>query len=449
MLSLPAQKYLPLPFVLSQARPPLRLQTLVAAARTSPGRLGLTAVALQLLCLSFGLASAMSLQSRSQALDELVTSSEPLAVAAQDIYRSLSDADATAASAFLAGGVEPPQVRQRYEDDIAHAGSALAAAAGAARTSQAASRSVAQLSTYLPVYTGLVESARANNRHGLPVGAAYLREASGLMQSTLLPAARQLYESETDRLARTEDRLMPFPAIEVLLGLLATGALLSASVSLRRRTNRVLNVGLVAATAATVTVLLWTSIAAVDAAVNVGQAREHGSAQVRLLATARIAALEARGAETLTLVARGAGSGYEQQYGAISTRLGGADGGSGLLGQARDTAQDPQVRALVLDAMGQLRAWLAAHSQIRMLDDGGEYDRAVALAIGDTGAGPAFTAVQDRLGTAIALSTRRFGAEVAAARSALSWSAPGVLLLTVLAAAGVGWGMWQRLKEYR
>ena len=432
-------------------RPPGRVQAIAAAARTTPGRYGLILVALVLLVAAFGLVSGVRLDQRSDALAELVTNSEPLAVAAQDIYRGLSDADATAASAFLAGGVEPREVRLRYENDIAQAGSALATAAGAARTSEPAGRSVAQLSTYLPVYTGLVEQARANNRRGVPLGAAYLREASGLMQSTLLPAARELYESETARLERTQDRATPIPLAEVLLGLLALGALLAAQAYLRRRTNRVLNVGLLAATAASALLLLWVLVAAVGVAVNVDQARDRGSARVQQLAAARIVALEARGAETLTLVARGAGAEYEAQYAEGTDVLGGPDGRSGLLGQVSAALQDPAVRAFVQDAVDRQQVWRAAHAEIRRLDDRGDYREAVAVAIGPqaNGAGPAFTALDDSLGKAIGRSRQQFDAEIASARSMLAWSGTGVVLLTLTAAAGAGWGMWQRLKEYR
>ncbi len=422
------------------------MQVVAAAARTTPGRLGGIVVVLVALSLLFGFSSAVGLQSRSDALGDLVTSSEPLAVAAQDIYRSLSDADATAASAFLEGGVEPVAVRERYQQDIAQAGSALAAAASAASSSEQASRSVAELSTYLPVYTGLVETARVNNRSGLPVGAAYLREASGLMRDRLLPAARQLYESETGRLEQTEDRATPIPFVEVLLGLLALGCLVAAQVFVRRRTNRVLNVGLVAATAASGLVLLWVLVAAVSVSVNVGQARERGSAQVEQLATARIAALEARGDETLTLVVRGSGQSYEEHYQEVSARLG---GDSGLLATAADDIDDPAVRALVEQAMERQREWHTQHEEIRRLDDTGEYNNAVDLAIGETGAAPAFNALERSLAEGIALSTQRFDDEVGAARSALSWSVVGVLLLTVLGAAGAAWGVWQRLREYR
>jgi hypothetical protein len=430
---------------------PVRLQAITAAARTTPGRYGVITIMLLVLGAAFGLVSAVSLDRRSDALAELVTSSEPLAIAAQDIYRALSDADATAASAFLAGGVEPREVRRRYENDLAQAGSALAAAASAATTSEQAGRSITQLSTYLPVYSGLVEQARANNRRGVPLGAAYLREASGLMQSTLLPAARQLYESETARLAATEDRAGPIPVAEVLLGLLAIAALVAAQVYLRRRTNRVLNLGLLVATVASGLVLLWLVVAAVGVAVNVGQARDRGSALVQQLATARIAALEARGAETLTLVARGAGTEYEKQYAQRSDLLGGADGRSGLLGQARDGVDDPTVRTLVQDAIDRQQVWRAAHAEIRRLDNSGAYGDAVLVAIGPqaNGAGPAFTALDDSLGKAIGLSRQRFDAEIASARSTLAWSVPGVVLLTLIAVAGAVWGMWQRLKEYR
>jgi hypothetical protein len=347
--------------------------------------------------------------------------------------------------------VEPPPVRRRYQYDIAQAGTALATAASAAATSELAGRSVARLSTYLPVYTGLVEQARANNRRGLPLGAAYLREASGLMQSTLLPAARELYESETARLAGTERRATPLPLLEVLLGVLALGALVAVQVYLRRRTNRVLNVGLLAATAASTLVLLWVVVAAVGVAVNVGQARDRGSMQVQQLATARIAALEARGDETLTLVARGAGADYERQYAEISERLGGTDGQSGLLGRARDSTDDPTVRALVQNAIEQQQVWRAAHAEIRRLDDSGAYNDAVTVAIGpqSNGAAAAFTGLDESLGKAIGLSKQRFDAEAAQARAMLSGSVAGVVLLTMLTAAGAAWGMWQRLKEYR
>jgi hypothetical protein len=68
-------------------------------------------------------------------------------------------------------------------------------------TSASALKAVATIGDQLPLYSGFVESARADNRQGLPVGAAYLRRASELLTSSILPAADQLSATEAKRLS--------------------------------------------------------------------------------------------------------------------------------------------------------------------------------------------------------------------------------------------------------
>src|SRR5258708_7546357 len=97
------------------------------------------------------------------------------------------------------GCVEPPAARSRYLADIARAESYLEAATAAAGN-QGLRSQLTVLSTGVPVYTGLVETARSDNQQGLPVGAAYLGEASYLMRTRLLPAAKGLYTHENARL---------------------------------------------------------------------------------------------------------------------------------------------------------------------------------------------------------------------------------------------------------
>lgn len=175
-----------------------RVAELRELSRTTPGVLIVFTLAAVLASVLVGLFTAVSVQSRAQTLDDLAQRSGPLSVAAQDIYRSLSDADATANSAFLSGGQEPANVRARYESDIAQAEAALAVAVAAREPSDVVDPKspLAVLSGKLSVYTGLVETARANNHQGLPVGAAYQREASHLMSTQLLPAAERLYNAE-------------------------------------------------------------------------------------------------------------------------------------------------------------------------------------------------------------------------------------------------------------
>ncbi|GAA3063737.1 hypothetical protein GCM10020000_53990 [Streptomyces olivoverticillatus] len=94
-----------------------------------------------------------------------------------------------------------------------------------------------------------METARANNRQGLPLGGAYLRYASDRMREELLPAARALYETETGRLGHDYDDAESWPWAALATGVVALGALGWAQRRNYLRTNRVFNHGLLTATA--------------------------------------------------------------------------------------------------------------------------------------------------------------------------------------------------------
>ncbi|MBP2330964.1 hypothetical protein JOF56_011349 [Kibdelosporangium banguiense] len=423
------------------------LSQVTALARTTPGVLGSLALLLVVVGVVAGVFSAISVQRRSTALDDLATRSGPLSVAAQEIYRSLSDADATASGAFLSGGLEPPAVRARFESDIAQAGNALAIAIAAREPGDvtAANSPLATLAGQLPVYTGLVETARANNRQGLPLGVAYQREASNLMRTQLLPAAQQLYDDEVGRVSADQDRAGGFPFVEILLGLVVLAALVMAQIFVRRRSNRVFNVGLVAATAAAVISLLWVMISTFGVIGSVDDSRVEGSAQVDVLARARIATLQARTDETLTLVARGTGKVYQDDYVQVTTKL------TGLLDEAFSKANNSAVVSEVTSARDNTKTWLAAHDAIRKADDAGDYVGAVRLAIAPVqeGAGTAFDKVDTDLREAIDHTRSSFNTHVAEASSGLGGTVVVVSLLAIVVAVGSAVGLWQRLKEYR
>src|SRR6516165_3279976 len=89
---------------------------------TTPGRLRLLLVGLVLLSLAWGVLAALTAEQHASAAADVVAVSEPLSLDAEQIYQSLSDADATATSAFLyPGGIEPAADRQHYNADLAQA----------------------------------------------------------------------------------------------------------------------------------------------------------------------------------------------------------------------------------------------------------------------------------------------------------------------------------------
>jgi hypothetical protein len=404
------------------------------------------------LCLLTGVIGLVSISGRASTLDDLTNHREPVSAAAQQIYRSLSDADATAAGAFLTSAVAPPTLRARYLTDIAQAGTALAVAATDSSGIPEATKPLSVLSTSIPVYAGLVERASANNALGYPIGSAYLREADSLMQATLLPAAQALYGIDTGRLVAAQDSATSFPWFAALLGVALLIALIIAQRYLRRRTNRVINVGLLVATIAVVVAMVWSATGLILETVHVSNGRSAGSDPGETLAQIRTKALQARTDEMLTLVARG-GQNYDTPYKALTKAIGGTDGTGGLLGQVRATSSDSTMTGEIGDAINAAKSWFTRHNQAAAANASGDYPTAVAITLGSGASQPneaaAFDQVDNTLKQAIGQARIDFANETGAASGWLAALPIGVLVLLVLAAAGAAVGIWQRLKEYR
>ncbi|GHF55716.1 hypothetical protein GCM10017566_30940 [Amycolatopsis bartoniae] len=418
---------------------------LMRSVRTSPGRLTVIGVGLVVLVLVFGLVGTFAALGKKDTINDLIDHREPLTAASQEVYRSLSDADATSANAFLVIGAEPAELRNRYDLDIARAGAALAKAASDAEGVADATGKVDVISRNLPVYTGVIERARANNLQGFPVGASYLREASNLMRTTILPAAADLYNIDTARLNAEQDDAAGFPWFSTILLLAVLGALVATQVYLTRRTNRLLNIGLVVASGAMVLVLLWGLVALIVQSVLVGSGREDGSHPADVLVHARTAAVQARADEMMTLVARGDGTAYQQDYEHLAPMF------TGMLKEAQGLLTGPAAQQ-VNTALTSANTWLTAHKDIRAQDDSGDYTDAVRKAVDTSAADSAATAfgkLDQALVTAIDAARQNFLDDTRGADRALTLLAPGVAVLSVVAAAGVTIGIRDRLREYR
>ncbi|GAB7036163.1 MULTISPECIES: hypothetical protein [Catenuloplanes] len=424
--------------------PPRARERLTAGLRHTPGRLALWMTVLVALALLTGLAAVTGIRQRAAHIDTLATRHGPLTIAALDLYRALSDADATAASAFLTGGLEPPALRDRYLADVAEAGRALTVlGAGLTGADDAGAAHLAVIGARLPVYTGLIETARSLNRQGLPVGAAYLREANGLMRAELLPAARGAYDDAARDLRASRDGggAVPWPA--TLLCLLTVGALIVVQRRLTRLTRRVLNPGLLVATGAAGLLTLWLVVSAAVSGAHLTAGGDDGSDRMELLADIRIAALRARTDEALTLVARGSGGAFEQHWTETMESIT-RDGG------ALDSARRPATGA---DAPHLTRAgeaadrWVTAHRDLRADDDGGDHAGAVTVALGDAATYSA--ALDAALGAAIAADGDVFAAEARRAGTALRLADLGAGALTVLMIVGSVIGVQRRRAEYR
>lgn len=426
--------------------------------QTPPGRLQSARVVLAALVLLFGLVAAWQVSSQAQAADGVVTHSEPLSQDAAEIYRSLADADTTAASGFLLAGDEPAAVRQRYQDDLATAARLLAQAAARTTASDDAQHWVSELNQQLPQYAGLVETARANNRQGLPLGGAYLRYASNKMQTALLPDAQKLVNAESKRLDGDYGDAQAPAWIALALGAAALAALVWCQVKLFRRTNRVFNLGLLVASAATLAALVWLVAGGVATSSALAESRSRGADPLRILDQARIEALQAHAAENLDLVARGSTDQYSTRWKSVTDQLAGplpngaktrTPGGDLRQAQAKAPADAaPQLA----DAKTQFDAWDARHQAAAASNQAGDYDAALRASISATGgntADTAFAAMDQQLAKAATAEQADFKAAANGVSASLDMLAAGAVVLALLAALGVIRGIGRRVAEYR
>lgn len=400
-------------------------------ARTTPGVVGLVAVVVAASCVIAGVVVGGQLDSRIAKSTSILDRSEPFAYSAQKLYAALSAADAAAATEYLSGGLETAAMRSRYQQALADAAGALTDATLGATDTQTRT-ALAQISVELASYTGQVESARANNRQGFAVGAAYFREASSLMQTSMLPSAERVYAGALAALDEDQGAVASLPIVGLVLLLIALVVVGVGSLILVGRTNRQFNRGLVAAAGVILLVMAWVVVANRFAASSVERSRTEGTARFEQLANARVLAQKARTDETLQLISRGDITAGEK---AFNERL---DQLTALLAQGPAAAADG-----VLE-------WSASHRKQVELYQSGDYPAALAQAIGSDPRGSAaqFGAVESSVGEAIEQTRTGLRADVSSAATRLAWSPTGTLVLMVIAAAAAIAGLWPRLKEF-
>ncbi|MFZ4277523.1 hypothetical protein ACOZFM_33010 [Streptomyces arboris] len=449
-----APEQAPAPTGLPAQRPSswaLQSRRLRAVATTEPGRLQIIGAVLALLVVAFGAVTALEISHRASAADDVVGRSQPLSADAANIYRSLADADTMAASGFLAGAQEPRAVQDQYRKDIEEAARLLVKASANTDSSTSSWQEITTLNELLPVYTGLIERARANNRQGLPLGGAYLRYANQKMTNELLPAAERLYAAETGRLDRDSADARRWPFLSLAAGLVVLGALVWMQRRNYRRTNRVFNHGLLVATAAASVVLLWLAVGHTVARTELRSAMTHGQESLDVLNNARINSLKARANENLTLVARGAvltADGSADQYETDYTT--GMKALRAQLKKAERLADDESGSAPVAKAAKSVTEWQDRHRKARATDDQGDYDGALEQIIGaKDSTGQSFQQVDTALRTALAHEQGEFTAAAEDGRGALRGLPTGAAALAVLGAVAAILGINRRLSEYR
>jgi hypothetical protein len=171
---------------------------------------------------------------------------------------------------------------------------------------------------------------------------------------------------------------------------------------------------------------------------------------VQALAKADIAALRAHADESLTLINRSGDDANQADFLRVQRQLG--PGPGTLLTEAAAAAQDSAGARAATAAAAAAPAWYATHQRVRALDDGGNYNGAVRLAIGPWpggSSGTMFQRVQTQLTSAIGADQAAFASAASRGQDALTGLEAGMIVAALLMAAGCAWGLLSRLAEYR
>ena len=403
-----------------------------SALEGTPGRMRVLAFVAAVVAAAFGLVGAMSLWSSAGALERADHNTAQV-VRIQGIYADLVRADADATSSFLVGGIEDPVQRADYDASLDRVATGIADAADA---QPADSEALGALNAKVQDYAAAIEEARAYNRQGQPVGAQYLSGASATLRSDILPILTTLVDANKAR-ADAE-----FDASSRLLTLILTGfgaltVLVLVMVWLARRTHRYLNPSMFVGSLVVVLALGIGLVTLAGVGSQVQAVRSSSFAYTVKLADARTAAYNAKSNESLTLIARGSGQAYENQWKTQSDSL-----------LSSLTALDSTTQSRL---KSEWDAYKAKHVEIRAADNGGLWDDAVALAL-KTGPGTAnaafstFTADADKSLTAYVNDT-----SISLLRPVTWVTILGWVLLALCAGAAVLMlrGMGQRIEEYR
>jgi hypothetical protein len=427
-----------------------------------PGRFapGLTSGLLRLLIIglvaasvAWGALAAWTVSQHASAADIVVSSSEPVSLDAQRMFQALSDADITVTTAFLRGPAEPSGPRQRYAADIRRAASELAAVRSTAGpgASPQVRASIAAVLRGLPLYTADVAQAQIYYSLGFELtGGSFLQVASEDMRVRLMPAAASIYRQENAALEAGSGRATGvWWVVAAIAATVAVGLVLGwAQWWLWRRTHRVVNYGLIAASAALVISGLWLITAFAVSRADLQRGVGNGSAPAEALARAGIAVQLARGDELLNLISHSGDTSFQQNFSALRSEIGPGQGT--LMTDAASSGDAPAARQLAAAARA-ARAWYAASDQVFRLDVAAHYAAETQLVIGTwpTSSAVAFARVEASLNSAMADDQATFRSSATAGAGAFGGLEAGIIIAALVMSAGCAWGISRRLAEYR
>ena len=409
---------------------------------TTPGQLRLGMFAIFILAICFAIAGYVGVSGARSSVNTIARDAVPSIVTAQSVRVKLLQMDSLAAQEFLAGGADSgAQARVKYEAVRQELGEQLTLAAKNISFGRDEQTPIETLMDKVQAYNGLVEAARANNRQGFPVGAAYLRMASTLLHNEMLPQTQAIDQLNVKQL---ESEYASFKSASVLhIGAIAASGLALLVVLgymqlfISKKMRRSFNLPLLAASVVVVALTAYSIVGMTLQRSNLGAAKEASFVSAYNWLEARGAAYDAKTDQSLFLIALGAGAKYEESAKVKVEKLAAA---------AKTNVQGDSGSAL-----SALRAYVQQDERIRSYDKSGKRSEAVNLALGNgtKEAQKAFDDLNQVLTANLKTATSSFEASIASAESNINLLDLAFVLLSLAVMGLAYFGLTPRINEYR
>jgi hypothetical protein len=354
------------------------------------GRLVLLGVAVLVAILSLAALTALTVHRRDAALEAGTAAAHRLGRGGQDgaLYDALVQAQQHQVTLFqervYAPGQGDPGATQAAPGpdsaadlDLEPAEDDLTVIRGQSGDSLRIQRAT-QIFRELITYNGLDGRAQADGQQGLPVGAAYLREASAYLSGPTLDQATNIRRADQQQITAAAARAAAVPRPLLIADALVLVGLAGAQIVTARYTRRRLNPGLVLAAVVLVVLVAWSTAALTVSAHMVGREAAPHAQAASYLARAQVYGIQAHTWDLLSLADQGEdcvtpkpGSHVRCMFETkVVHRLTSPDGRLPIaLAAAGKAAPDPSTPARVITATATVRAWLADESSLFTLQN--------------------------------------------------------------------------------
>ncbi|MBO0685223.1 MAG: hypothetical protein J2P45_18880 [Candidatus Dormibacteraeota bacterium] len=462
-----------------------RLEDSRRRAATTPGRLRLLAVSIAVTAISLMLIGSGALVAALITVNDMQGQTMPAIVGMERVHALLSDADRSAAQAYLLGAnnttnsqlvfdaesaatnldvlgrLNPDAVQLRYQADIAAASHELQRSTTLGVGGDQVNQRLVSIASSVANYTTLIQTAMQS----LPDfvgGTIYLEAASNLMHGpggilAQITSAEGLYTAGMDRdnlaLRVTVGVLGVYAVVAIVLLVLLLRTQRFVSTRFRRRRNP----RLLLATMLLLVVAAGSGVGALQAAASVRFAEQSSNARLLALWTARSLAYDADGQAAMLLVSRN--NAHNQAFEADSNHLVDRQ----LTDQLVQHAADGQVQfnGLLADQVrsagtpGQREAAMNALRAYQQYQEASATARAAIMAGGPRVVQPGeINAVQvafDKVdwNFSVSIQSLQSQSDTTMARAQLALTLTAILeVLTLGVAALTFWGVQPRIREY-